>query len=163
MILALSAVASPAQEVHVSQSQGHVVLSVVAQQSYQLMMGEAKRPILSVECAQKGKKTGHVVTLRLGTPLAEDNDKTGLQILTVSIDGHSHDTTWMAYRDSVTFAYFGKTEPERFAFIQLLEASKTVAIEFKPFLTGMPVTSVFQIDKLRDEISKHPECVAIIK
>jgi len=159
-MLLLSVLASPAQEVHVSQAQGHVVLSVTAQQPYQLMMGEPKRPVLSVECAQKGKKAGHVVTLRLGTTLAEDNDKTGLQLLTLNIDGQSHETTWMSYGDTVTFAYFGKTEPERVAFIQLLQASKTVAIEFKPFLTGIPVTTVFQVDKLRDEISKHPECIA---
>ena len=43
-------------------------------------------------------------------------------------------------------------------FLQSLLSSVTVSIEFKPFLTGVPTTSVFDLSKLRDEMAKYPEC-----
>ena len=67
-------------------------------------------------------------------------------------------TAWVPYGDTVTFTYFGKNEPERLKFIQSLLSSGVVSIEFKPFLTGVPTTSVFDLSKLRDEMDKYPEC-----
>jgi hypothetical protein len=67
-------------------------------------------------------------------------------------------TNWIPYGDTATFAYYGKTEPERLTFIQSILGSPAVSIEFKPFLTGTPVTSSFDLSKLRDEMDKHPEC-----
>jgi hypothetical protein len=43
-------------------------------------------------------------------------------------------------------------------FIQYLLGSPTVSIQFKPFLTGVSTTSVFDVSKLREEMEKHPEC-----
>ncbi|MGA2905981.1 MAG: hypothetical protein ABSD98_19310, partial [Candidatus Korobacteraceae bacterium] len=60
--------------------------------------------------------------------------------------------------DAVTYAYFGKTEAERLEFIQSVSSSGTVSIEFKPFLTGSPTTSIFDLSKLRDAMDKYPEC-----
>jgi hypothetical protein len=149
-----------AQEVHVTQPKGHVELSIAAQQPYQLMMGQLpKLSTLTVECAQKGKKAGHIVLFQPGTALTEDSEKGSLQVLTVILDDHPPvETEWMPYGDSGSLAYYGKTEPERLTFLQLLEKSKSLTIEFKPFLTGMPVTSHFALDKLRDEIAKQPQC-----
>ncbi len=155
----LAGVACLAQEVHVAQLKDHVELSITAQQPYQLMPGQPKLPVLSVECVQKGKKAGHIVLFQPGTALAEDSDKGGLQVITVVMDDHPpEETGWMPYGDSTTFAYYGKTEAERLAFVQLLEKSKSLAVKFKPFLTGMPVTSHFALDKLGDEIGKQPQC-----
>ncbi len=151
-----------AQQVHVTQLKDHVELSITAQQPYQLMAGQPKLPVLTVECAQKGKKAGHIVLLQPGTALAEDSDKGGLQVITVILDDHPPaETDWMPYGDSATFAYYGKTEAERLSFVQLLENSKSLAVEFKPFLTGTPVTSHFALDKLGNEISKQPQCAVV--
>ena len=54
------------QEVHVSRSKDSVSLSVVAQHPYQLLSGEGKMPVLSVECIHKGKKSGHLVKFSPG-------------------------------------------------------------------------------------------------
>jgi hypothetical protein len=157
----LAGVVCVAQQVHVTQAKDHVELSIAAQQPFQLMVGQPKLPVLTVECAQKGKKAGHLVLFQPGTALAEDSDTAGLQVLTLIIDDHPPvETNWMPYGDSATFAYYGKTEAERLTFVQLLENSKSLAIEFKPFLTGMAVTSHFALDNLRDEVGKHPQCAA---
>ena len=70
----------------------------------------------------------------------------------------SESTNWVPYRDSSSFAYLGKTEPERVQFMHTLVNAKIVSIEFKPFLTGTPVKVSFDTRSLRDELSKHPEC-----
>jgi hypothetical protein len=152
------------QEVHVSPGNGNVVLSVWAQKSYQLVPGEVKTPVLSVECTQKGKKTTlHFLKFSPGGSLAEDNPegpaKGGQLSFNMTIGGNKQMTTWIPYGDTVTFTYFGKTEPERMKFIQFLLSSATVSIDFKPFLTGAPTTSVFDISKLREEMNKYPECL----
>jgi hypothetical protein len=149
-----------AQEVHVRESKDNVSLSITAKRSYQLMAGRANLPILTVGCAQRGKKAGHIVLFQPGTPLAEESDNSGLQTMSVTVDNHPPvEAGWIPYGDTVTFAYYGKTEPERLAFIHLLQNSTTLGIEFQPFLTGMSVTSHFSLDKLRDEITKRSECV----
>ena len=153
---------STGQQVQVSQNKGDVVLSVKAQKPYQLGVGEEKLPVLSVECAQKGKKTVHLVKFSPAGTLGEDSvdapSKGENAVLDVTIGGIEQTTTWAPYGDAITFVYFGKTEVERIAFIQSLLGSPTVSIEFKPFLTGVATTSVFDISKLREEVSKHPEC-----
>ncbi len=153
---------STGQEVHVSEGGGIVVLSVFAQKPYQLMSSEEKTPILSIRCNLKGKKDVHLVTFSPGTSLPEDDAestaKGGDQTFNMTIGNAKQVTTWVPYGDTVTFAYFGKTEPERTRFIQTLLSSGTVSIEFKPFLTGVTTTSVFNLSELRDEMNKHPEC-----
>ena len=60
------------QEVNVSRGNGTVVLSVSAQKPYPLATGQEKLPVLSVECAHKGKKTGHTyLYFRLEVPWLE--------------------------------------------------------------------------------------------
>jgi len=150
------------QEVHVTQGKGVVVLSVAAQKPYQLLSGEGKMPMLSVECAHKGKKVGHLVEFSPGGSLVEENfevdAKPGQLTFNMTIGGTKQMTAWVPYGDTVTFTYFGKSEPERLKFIQSLLSSGSVSIEFKPFLTGVPTTSVFDLSKLRDEMDKYPEC-----
>ena len=154
------------QEVHVSRGKNTVVLSVSAQKKYQLMSGEEKLPELSVECAHKGKKTGHNVIFSPGGTMVEDTDgdRKGAQLIfNMTICGTKQATGWVSYGDTVTYAYFANSDVERVKFIESLLNSGKVSIEFKPFLTGTPTTSVFDLSKLRDEMDKAPECAAATK
>ena len=150
------------QEVHVSPGKNSVVLSVAAQKPYSLMSGEEKKPVLAVECALKGKKTVHILKFLPGGMLAEDNPessaKGGELVFEMTMGGTKESTTWIPYGDTESYAYYGKTEPERLKFIQDMLGSPSASIEFKPFLTGVSTTSVFDISKLRGEMDKHPEC-----
>ena len=160
--IALWSLLSMGQEVHVSRGNGIVVLSVWAQKPYPLMSGEEKMPTLSVECSQKGKKTVHVLKFSPGGAVVEDSPEVtakGEQLaFNTTIGGTKQTTSWIPYGDTVSFAYFGKTEPERMKFIQSVLSSGSISIEFKPFLTGAPTTSVFDLSKLRNEMDKYPEC-----
>jgi hypothetical protein len=161
--IALWSFLSMGQEVRVSPGKGSVVLSLRAQKPYSLLSGEDKTPVLTVQGTQKGKNTAHLLKFSAGSTLAEDNPeapaKGEVVIFEMIIGGNKQATTWIPYGDTVSYAYFGKTEAERMKFIQSLLSSATVSIEFKPFLTGVPTTSVFDLSKLRDEMDKHPECV----
>ena len=140
------------QEVLISRGKDTVVLSVSAQKPYQLLSGEGKMPMLSVECAHKGKKAGHLVEFSPGGSLVEENfevdAKPGQLTFNMTIGGTKQMTAWVPYGDTVTFTYFGKSEPERLRFIQSLLNSGVVSIEFKPFLTGVPTTSVFDLERV---------------
>jgi hypothetical protein len=153
---------SMGQQVQVSQSKGDVVLSVKAKKPYQILIGEEKLPVLTVECAQKGKKSAHLVKFSPGGTLREDSvdapSKGENLDFDVTVGGTKQTTTWAPYGDGITFVYAAKTDAERIAFIQSLLRSPTVSIEFKPFLTGVTTTTVFDLSKLGDEINKHPEC-----
>src|SRR5271169_4255218 len=148
------------QEVHVSQGKGAVELSVSAQKPYQLMSSEAKTPILSVDCAQKGKKSAHVLKFLPETSVAEDGAEvatgSGQQIFNMTISGVKQMTTWVQSGDTITFAYFAKTDADRVKFIESLLRSGTVSIDFKLFLTGASTTSTFDLSKLREEMDKFP-------
>jgi len=147
------------QEVHVARGKNSVVLSVLAQKPYSLMSGEGKTATLSVECDHKGKKTAHLLKFSPGGSLVEDSPEKGVQVtLNMTIGGIKQTTTWVDYGDSITFVYLGKDDPERLRFIQSLLNSGAVSIEFIPFLTGVPATSVFDLSKLRNEVDKSPEC-----
>lgn len=161
--IALCSLLSLAQQVQVSSGKGDVVLTIQALKPYQLVVGEEKTPTLSVECVQKGKKSAHLVKFSAGGTLGQDSIDAPAQgsnpVLNVTIgNGPKHATTWAPYGDAVTFVYLGKTEAERIAFLQTLLNAPTVSIEFKPFLTGTTITSVFDISSLREEVDKHPEC-----
>src|ERR1035438_2198639 len=88
--LLLSSLLCLGQEVTISRGIGTVALSVTAQKPYALMSGEEKSPTLTVECAHKGKKTGHVLSFTAGSALAEgtDMDAKGAQlILNMTVGG----------------------------------------------------------------------------
>jgi hypothetical protein len=161
--LMLWAGSSVGQAVHVSESKGAVALTVSAEKPYEIMAGESKRPALSVQCSMKGKKTMHLVTFSamgaLATEDPENAPKNGEITLNVAMDGAKQSTEWIPYGDTVTFAYYGKTEPERVKFLQLLMNAPTVSIEFTPFLTGTPITSVFDLSKLHEEVMNRAECM----
>lgn len=151
------------QEAHISQGNGVVVLSVSAQKPYPLMSGEERLPTLSVECTQKGKKTAHLLKFLPGGTLAENLEvdaKGGERTFTMTIGGTKQITAWVGYGDAVTFSYFAKTDAERLKFIQSVLSAGKVSIEFKPFLSGVATTSVFDVSKLRDAMDKSPECAA---
>ena len=126
------------------------------------MASEEKQPTLSVECAQSGKKSVHVLMFSAGEAIAENNAETaprsGEFSLTMKFGGTKQTTSWIPYGNPETFAYYGKTELERVKFMQSLFTNPTVAIEFKPFLSGQTVTSIFDLTRLHDEMAKHPEC-----
>lgn len=157
-VVLVCSVVSGAQEVQVTPGKNTVTLSVSAQKPYDLMSGEKKIPVLSVECSQKGKKAGHIVAFSPGGAVVEDTPEGQQVSFMMTIGGTKQPTSWVAFGDTVTFAFFGKHEPERVQFIQALLNSGMVSIEFKPFLTGASITSVFDLSQLRAEIDKHPEC-----
>ncbi len=149
------------QEVTISRGIGTVALSVTAQKPYALMSGEEKSPTLTVECAHKGKKTGHVLSFTAGSALTEGTDmdaKHAQLILNMTVGGTKQKTGWVPYGDTITYAYFAKSDVDRVKFIQSLLDSGKVSIEFKPFLTGRPTISVFDVSKVREEMDKSPEC-----
>lgn len=151
------------QELQVSHGNGTVALSVAALKPYSIMSGEEKIPMLTVECAHKGKKTGHVLIFTAAGVLVEDTDmgaKGAQLMLNMTVGGTKQKTGWVPYGDTITYAYFAKTDAERLKFIQSLLNAGKVSIEFKPFLTAAPTTSVFDLSKVRDEMDKAPECAA---
>ena len=149
------------QEVHVSRGDGSVVLTVAAQKPYPLATGQEKLPTLSVSCVHKGKKTGHNIVFSAGGALVEDTDmdaKGAQQIFKMTIGGTAQTTGWVPYGNTITYAYFANNDAERVKFIQTLLNAGKVFIEFKPFLTGAPTTSVFDLSNLRAEMDKSPAC-----
>jgi hypothetical protein len=149
------------QEVQVSPGKHSVRLTITAK-SYRLLPTEEMQPTLTLECAVKGNKAGHLLLFSAGGAISEDNPETaprnGQLTLTMTISGTKQATTWIPYGDTETYAYYGKTEPERLKFIEVLLHSPTASIQFKPFLTGQLIISEFDIGKLRDEAEKYPEC-----
>ena len=150
------------QDVHVTSDKGVITLSVMAQKPY--VSGQAKTPVLSVVCQQKGKKIAHAITFSPGGILTEQEyssfgNSTSL-VLEMTIGGHKQPTTWVShnFKSFQSFDYVGKTEPERIQFLQALLNVPTVSIAFTPFLTGTPTSSTFDLTGLRTEFDKHPEC-----
>jgi hypothetical protein len=156
--LCLSVLTS-AQEVQVSPVKGGVMLSVSAQRSYQLMPGDSKLPVLSVECLHKGKKGSHLVIFAPGGMVGDNNEAGGKgeQSFVLTVNGKKQASTWATYGQPDTFVYLGKTEPERAQFLQSLLGS-TVTFEFKPFLTGTPASATFDLSQLREALNKQSEC-----
>jgi len=150
------------QEVKVTPGKDSVALSVSAQKPYDILSSEKKTPVLSVQCSLKGKKAGHLVIFTAGGALAEGDAESGTKngaiTLHMMVGGKEEATEWIPYNDPTTYAYYGKTEPERAAFLQLLLSAPTASVKFTPFLTGATATSVFDLSKLREEVSSHPEC-----
>ena len=158
----LLAVLSSAQEVKVTPGKDSVALSVSAQKPYDILTSEKQVPVLSVQCSLKGKKAAHLVIFTAGGALAEgdaeSSPKNGAVSLHMVVGGKEQVTEWIPYNDPITYAYYGKTEPQRVAFLQLLLSAPTASVKFTPFLTGATATSVFDLSKLRDEVNSHPEC-----
>ena len=161
----LWALVSAGQDVHTAPVKDGINVSITANQPYEIMPGQKKRPVLSVQCSQnqKGTKVMHLVMFSAGGNVAEDDPatrpKNGEVTLNTELGGNKERTNWIPYGDAVTYAYYGKMEPERVKFMQLLLASPTFAVEFTPFLTGQPIRTEFDVTKLRAEVLQHPECV----
>jgi hypothetical protein len=150
------------QGVQVTSDKGVVTLSMTAQTAH--VSGQAKTPVLSVVCQQKGKKFTHEITFEPGGMLTEQEyssfGKSTSLTLETTIGGNKQKTTWVSNNDKnfQSYAYVGKTEPERIHFLQSLLNAPAVSIEFTPFLTGIPASSTFDLTGLRTEFDKHPEC-----
>lgn len=163
-VIALCSVAH-AQEVHVTSENGVITLSVEAAKAYKLTTaGEAKVPLLTISCLQKGKKTAHSVTFSPAGILTEQQYSTfgssASLSLAVKLGDQTVATKWVAYGNVDTFAYYGKTEQERLLFLHALLTAPDITIEFTPFLTGVPISSTFDLIALRGEFDRHPECVS---
>jgi hypothetical protein len=150
------------QDVQVTSDKGVVTLSVTAQKAH--VAGQAKAPVLSVVCQQKGKKFTHAITFAPGGMLTEQEfstfgNSTSL-VLEMTIGENKQSTTWVAhnFKSFQSYEYVGKTEPERIHFLQTLLSAPSVSIAFTPFLTGAPTSSTFDLTGLRTEFDKHPEC-----
>lgn len=158
----LCALLGSAQEVKVTPGKDSVALSVSAQKPYDILASEKKVPVLSVQCSQQGKKGAHLLIFTAGGAIGESDSesgpKNGAITLHMVVGGKEQITKWIPYSDPITYAYYGKTEPERVAFLHLLLSAPTASINFTPFLTGATATSVFDLTKLRDEVNSHSEC-----
>jgi hypothetical protein len=152
------------QDVHVTSDNGVITLSLMAQKPYALMVsGQAKTPVLSVVCQQKGKKTAHAITFSPGGIVTEQEfssfGNSASLVLEMTLAGHKQSTTWISHGGNLqSFDYVGKTEPERIQFLQVLLSAPTVSIDFTPFLTGTPTSSTFDLTGLRTEFDRHLEC-----
>jgi hypothetical protein len=149
------------QDVDVTSDKGVITLSVMAHKPY--VSGQAKTPVLSVVCQQKGKKITHAIRFSPGGVLTHQDYSTFGQssslVLQMTIGGHKQSTTWVSQENPFeSFDYIGKTEAERIQFLQALLSVPSVSIDFKPFLTGTPTSSTFDLTGLRTEFDKHPEC-----
>lgn len=162
LVVTLWTAVSLAQEVKVTPGKNGVNISISAQQAYNILASENIRPALSLQCSVKGKKPLHLLVFTAGGMLAEtdpeNSPKSGEFSLIMTINGTKQATSWIAYNDPATFAYYGKTEPQRVDFLRTMLASPTITVEFTPFVTGTPATAVFDIAKFRDEVNRHPEC-----
>jgi hypothetical protein len=153
------------QGVQVTSDKGVVTLSMTAQTAH--VSGQAKTPVLSVVCQQKGKKFTHEITFEPGGMLTEQEyssfGKSTSLTLETTIGGNKQKTTWVSNNDKnfQSYAYVGKTEPERIHFLRGLLNAPAVSIEFTPFLTGIPASSTFDLTGLRTEFDKHPECAIL--
>ncbi len=162
---------------------GNIGLSIGPGGGCQLISGEAKMPWLRVECRQKDDKTEHQMILSPDGPLVyyspEFVARGGQATFTMTIGGGKQATTWIAnvekvhevrfdWRmatvpkapyDIVNFTYSAATEAERWKFIQSVLDSGSVSVAFTP-VNGKPVTTVFDVSRLREGIEKHPQCAA---
>ena len=151
------------QEVHVSSDKGFTTMSVTAQQPYPLAAsGHTRTPVLSVSCQKKGKKNVHAITFSPGGILTEQEYSTfgssATLTLQMTMGAHKQSTIWVAHGDVKSFDYYGKAEAERVQFLQALLTAPTISLDFTPFLTGVPVSSTFDLTGLQTEFDKHPEC-----
>lgn len=163
ILMLLWAVLGTAQEVRVTPGKsGSISLTVTSQQSYSIMTNQKVSPTLSIICAVKNKKGGHLITFTANGMLTEGDigttPRNGEIGLTMVINGKKEDTTWIPYTDVATFAYYGKTEPERAQFLRHILSSPSITFEFTPFLTGNPVSASFDLTKLHEEVYQHAEC-----
>jgi hypothetical protein len=162
-VIATASLMAIAQDLHVTSENGTVTMTVAAQKSYALMpTGQQKTAVLTVSCQHKGKKVGHVVTFSPGGILTEQQysgfgNSASLQ-LAVNLGGQKLSTNWVAYGNVETFAYYGKTEEDRITFVHAMLNAPSITIEFTPFLTGVPTSSIFDMTELRAEFDRHPEC-----
>lgn len=163
MALAFGAPVVMGQVVHVTTDHGTITMGVAAQKPYApTVASQPKTPVLSISCQLKGKKLSHAITFSPGGILKEQQysnfGNSASLVLEVTIGAQKLSTNWISYGSLDSFAYYGKTEPERLNFLQTLLGASTISIEFTPFLTGEPVTSTFDVSGLRTEFDKHPEC-----
>lgn len=151
-----------AQEVHVSPIKNGVLITVPAQKTYHLMLGqEEKTAYLGVQCLHKGKTNTHLPLFMPGGSVVESSSEFGggEQDLTLMLDGHKQVTPWIGYdKSSVVFTYATHSEADRMQMIQSMLQSSPLTVEFTPFLTGQPITVVFDLAPVQTEMAKHPEC-----
>jgi len=161
LAVAVVCLCAAAQEVQLSPVKGGIQFSVPAQQAYQLMPGETKRPVLSVECLQhKGKKGGHLVLFSPGGIVASDQASGGSGAgIVLTVNGKKLASAWTVFGDTDSYIYAGATDADRVQFLRSLLGS-IVTIEFRPFLTGTPTTATFDLSNLAEAIRAHPECGA---
>ena len=153
-----------AQEVHISPEKNGVLLAVPAQRPYELMPGQQKMPLLGVECVSKGKKNSHTPLFSPGDSLVQEDvepGSTGGQVIAMTLDGTKQVMSWAPYKTPMTLMFtYPASEAQRMELIQAMLRSSPLYVEFKPFLTGQPTTSVFDLAPLKAEMAKHPECAA---
>jgi len=150
------------QEVQVAPAKGGIALSVSAEKPYQLMPGETKLPILSLQCLHKNKKGAHVLIFMPGGEVGDPQPAGGKggEPFVVKVNGTQRASMWVPYQDTSSYVYFARSDAERMQFIEAVLNAGTISFDFKPFLTGVATTAVFDLSKLREEVNKHPECSA---
>jgi hypothetical protein len=89
----------------VTSDNGVITLSGMAQKPYALIVsGQAKAPVLSVVCQQKGKKIAHASFCREGIAGVGDDQESA---------------TGVSHGNLQSFGYVGRTEPECIHLMQI--------------------------------------------
>ncbi len=149
-----------AQELQTAYIKNGILLTVPAQK-YQLLPGQERTPQLGVQCIHKGKKSLQVVIFLPGGSLVSDNPEAGNkagEMIAMSVKGEKIVVPWVGLNEDIGFAYTPTLQAEQL--LHSLLESQTVSLEFRPFLTGTPITSTFDVHSLHEVLSHHPECVA---
>jgi hypothetical protein len=129
-------------------------IGIPATQSYRNAFGILVRPELIVECVQ-GRNYRLGVVLKSG-PLQTPNPD--FAVLRMKIDEQQTSTgEWWIRDDSNSYAYRGG-DLRKLDLVNVLRASRSVIIQFQPFMITGKIEARFNVGALKEEFSKHAEC-----
>jgi hypothetical protein len=142
------------------------ILTVLAKETYQNMVGVTIRPELRVQCVQKGDDRKVSLILTIG-PV--DVNQLGGTALRIKLSGA--EVFWYEFgqmSDHSSYKYWGRavlgdswysgTFPQDKELLQPVVLSKTVLVEFEPLMVGNTTVAKFDVSGLRREFDKSLEC-----
>jgi hypothetical protein len=143
-----------------------VNLYLSANRTYSSWLGIVKRPELQVTCFQtKGEdERKFIVILRLGTVTMESTDSTTLRVKLGNAEPEALE--WWTENDRQSYRYVGDGKAEDKLngwvtppkFLQDLLTSKTMLVEFQPFMQSSLVEIPFDVSDLRRTFDRYVEC-----
>lgn len=144
-----------------------VRLFVNAAQPYPTAAGTTITPQFGIECSQKAGKESINVLLFSGAGITGRptgyNPDGRIRYLRVKLDDAKPTTlNWVPLPDGVTFMFHGTIAPKKTVsgFVKDILKSRTVLIEFNPYMSAGVITAEFDVRGMSSEFAKHPECSA---